>query len=148
MQIEIDFEVFKALTARRMSEAESYNSVIRQLLQMPAQASELIEGENPDAPGWRGGGKPIMNAGARALFHGAYFGNVAFPEGTKFRATYKGQTYLAEIRGNKWIDADGMPRRSPSDAAGAISGTNVNGWRFWHVLRPGDPSWRRLDELK
>ncbi len=149
MQIEIDFDVFKALTARRISEADSYNSVIRQLLQMPASQEELSTGENPDLPSWRGNG--MRNAAAKAIAEAGgnvYFGNTCFPNGTRFRATYKGQTYQAEVRDGRWIGADGIARRSPSDAAGAISGTNVNGWRFWHVMRPGDPNWRRLDELK
>ena len=82
------------------------------------------------------------------LLGGVWFSNVHFPEGTRFRATYKGQTYLAEIRDGRWMGSDGISRNSPSEAAGAISGTSVNGWKFWHVQMPGDPSWRRLDELK
>jgi hypothetical protein len=129
VQIEIDFEVFKALTTLRETESDSYNSVIRRLLGMASMTMLKDLAKDP-------------------VRFGVWFGDVHFPEGTKFRATYKGRTYNAEIRGDKWIDAEGIARNSPSDAAGAISGTNVNGWRFWHAQRPGDPAWHRLDELK
>lgn len=128
MQIEIDFEVFKELTARRAGESDSYNHVIRRLLGMPSGGLALDDVDK--------------------VMFGAWFGNIHFPEGTKFRATYKGQTYLAQIRGGQWIDGNGLVRSSPSNAAHAVSGTNVNGWRFWYAQRPGDPAWRRLDELK
>lgn len=141
MQIDIDFSVYKALTALRKSESDSYNSVLRRLLEipMPPQASRAeLEVLDIDIEQFR----------IDRSLPGAWYGNVHFPSGTKLRATYKGRNYLAEIRNNKWVGEDGKERRSPSDAAGAISGTNVNGWRFWYALRPNDAEWRRLDELK
>lgn len=172
MQIEIDFEVFKALTARRESESDSYNAVIRRLLSLSSQpnalaafaegkalgaVNALAEGRPASRKGGLFGADPKRNALAEGnpntktiaqFLGGVWYGNVHFPEGTKFRATYKGQTYFAEISNGQWTGADGMIRNSPSDAASAISKTNVNGWRFWYVQLPGDPSWRRLDELK
>ena len=175
MQIDIDFEVFKALTSLRESESDSYNAVVRRLLGFPnLNALATFASELPPQPNIgdanalaalstggkkRGlfGSSPQANALApdgvpggllRNYLGGTWYGNVHFPEGTKFRAAYKGKTYYAEINAGQWIDADGMPRRSPSDAASAISNTNVNGWRFWHVQMPGDPTWRKLDELK
>lgn len=175
MQIDVDFEVFKALTVLRESEADSYNAVIRRLLNLPVEnvlaaympsvsASDYDENVLlSDAPtsqrkGLFGSGKHRALApdtkvegfqGSLGKYlNGAWFNNVYLPEGTKFRATYKGRTFLAEIKGGHWIDADGIARNSPSDAASAISHTNVNGWRFWFVQMPGDPSWRRLDELR
>jgi hypothetical protein len=79
---------------------------------------------------------------------GVWYNNVHFPENSRFRATYKGKTYLAEVRNGKWIGEDGVVRRSPSDAASAVSGTNVNGWRFWHVLVPHGKDWIRLEEFR
>jgi hypothetical protein len=175
VQIDIDFEVFKTLTSLRVSESDSYNAVIRRLLDMPnANAlSALLDSKPPKSV--VGGVNALANVGTqtarRGLFGpatptnallpddspggllakylgGVWFGNVHFPEGTRFRATYKGQTYSAEIMQGQWVGADGKIRRSPSDAASAISNTNVNGWRFWYVQMPGDPSWRKLDELK
>lgn len=175
MQIEIDFEVFKALTALRVSEADSYNAVVRRLLKLPEQNSlaALVAGDptlnapvaenallqtlSPTQRKGLFGSRKHRNALAPAdsicgllgrYAGGVWFGNSHFPEGTKFRATYKGRTYFAEVKDGQWMGEDGHVRSSPSDAAGAISGTNVNGWRFWHVQMPGDPAWQRMDEFK
>lgn len=159
MQIEIDFDVFKELTARRRSEADSYNSVIRRLLNLPAANAlsalqPISSTENCLAPemenalaAYANKHSPPANALATAL-GGAWFDNIHFPEGTQFRATYKGRTYTAEIRDGRWVSSDGVIRTSPSAAAGAISNTNVNGWRFWYFKRPGDSEWMRMDILK
>lgn len=150
MQIAIDFEVFKALTAQRRSETDSYNEVIRRLLDLPPLADTAPP--VPNALLMAMGGQPSQRSPTlRDMYlgtQGAWFGNVHFPEGTLFRATYKGRTHSAQIENGVWIGDDGVERTSPSDAAGAISGTNVNGWRFWHVQRPGDSNWVRMDELR
>lgn len=144
MQIEIDFEVFKALTALRESEADSYNSVVRRLLELPDQGTDAVE---PALGIGAAYAHRPTGAVASAIF-GAWFENVNFPPGTKFRATYKGRTYFAEIRDRQWVGEDGVVRSSPSAAASAITGTNVNGWRFWYVQLPNEARWRRMDELK
>jgi predicted CopG family antitoxin len=167
VQIEISFDVFQVLTALRTSEADSYNDVIRRLLELPSGNSEnaiisrlesniRLMKDNPEA--FAEPAKLEFSEEYRAsraqdqlkerYLHGAWFGNTALPLGTKLRATYKGQTFYAEIKDRKWIGEDGIVRNSPSDAANAISNTNVNGWRFWYAQLPGDPSWRRLDELR
>lgn len=144
MQIDIDFDVFKALTAMRESESDTYNSVIRRLLELPP-AQMLL--------------RDLVNMGTNSQLRritpetaemqlGIWFGQKHFPDQTKFRATYKGRTYLAEIISGKWVGEDGIVRRSPSDAASAISGTNVNGWRFWHAQIPPSQDWHRLDEYR
>lgn len=143
MQIDIDFDVYKALTSLRRAEDDLYNDVIRRLLKLAE--SDTSADDAPDHM------KPVFrNALARTGDDrdGAWIGNVYFPNGTRFRATYKGQTFRAEIRNNRWVDETGEVRQSPSEAASAISGTNVNGWRFWYGLRPGDDDWRRLDEFR
>ena len=147
MQVEIDFEVFKALTARLENESDTYNEAIRRLLSLPATHASLMPGE-ADAPGL-----PVVSAlpgtNALATFSGGvWFSDVFFPNGTMFRATYKGKTYRARVQNSQWIDEFGISRTSPSDAASAISRTNVNGWRFWFVRRPGDEDWQRMDALK
>ena len=176
MQIDIDFEVFKSLTALRESESDSYNAVIRRLLSLPNFSgdsdSAAVNALLAHAPGKPPpSSAPSQNAFARkgGMFGlsgvtqssenalggllgrytgGIWLGNAHFPEGTRFRANYKGQTYFAEVRDGKWVDQDGMQRSSPSEAAGAITGNNVNGWRFWLVQMPEDPSWRKLEEFK
>jgi hypothetical protein len=144
MQIEIDFEVFKALTARLENEYDTYNEAVRRLLGLPATQAALLPGE-VDVPGL----PAVPQANALSPYAGGvWFSNVYFPNGTVFRATYKGKTYRARIQQSQWIDEFGQIRSSPSDAAGAISGTNVNGWRFWFVRRPQDEDWQRMDALK
>jgi hypothetical protein len=144
MQIEIDFEVFKALTARLENETDTYNEAIRRLLGLPATETALLPGEI-DVPGL----PAAFSGNALAAYSGGvYFSNVFFPNGTMFRATYKGRTYRARVYNSQWIDELGNIRTSPSDAASAISGTNVNGWRFWFVRRPQDEDWQRMDALK
>lgn len=179
MQVEIDFEVFKALTALRENESDSYNAVIRRLLGFPSVSREtdslaikallLKEAAAPTSPSQNDKrGNPQRKRGLFEHAHqptptrkknvlgeilgryvgGLWLGNVHFPEGTKFRATYKGETYFAEVRDGKWLDQQGTQRTSPSEAASAITGNNVNGWRFWLVQLPDDPAWRKLDEFK
>jgi len=124
--IEVDFDVFKELTSRRASETITYNDVIRDLL------------------GWKE--KAVLKT--VTLPRGANFKGVFFPDGTQFRATYKGRTYTAEIKNGAWVDSDGTTRTSPSEAAVKITGKSWNGWRFWHCKRPGDPSWQLIDGLR
>lgn len=134
MQIEIDFEVYKQLTARRLHEEHSYNDVLRELLNLPAQASEAIgpSSATPSLPG---------EARGFALRTGT------LPDGTQLKAAYKKTEYRAEISNGRWIDEAGNEHSSPSAAASAISNTNVNGLRFWQAKRPQDRDWTRLDIL-
>ena len=124
--IEIDFDVYKALTLKRENEAVTYNAVLRDVLGLGSSTT------SPPPPSGQG---VIMQG-------------VHLPEGTQFRVIYKGQNYTAEIKGSKWIGSDGATRRSPSDAATAITGNNVNGWRFWSYKMPGDASWQKMSNLQ
>jgi hypothetical protein len=122
--IEIDFEVFKALTLRRQTEADTYNDVIRSLLGMPPDT---------DAPN---------------LLREAWMcKGVRFPVGTEFRARYKGKTYTATVSKNGLL-VEGSLASSPSDAARRITGNNVNGWDFWECRFPGEPHWTGLGTLR
>jgi hypothetical protein len=143
VQIDIDFEVFKALTARLENESENYNDVIRRLLSLPDRETEFLPGET-DTPGLPA---PSQNALAPQA-GGVWYSSAYLPNGTIFRATYKGKTYRAAIQNSQWVDELGYIRTSPSDAAKAITGNNVNGWRFWFVRRPHDEDWQRMDALK
>jgi predicted CopG family antitoxin len=147
MQIEIDFECFKALTVLRRSEEDSYSDVVRRLLNLAESELEIGDQRDRVIPANKNIIANIVRGESRSR-EGAWIGNVHFPNGTRFRATYKGQTFRAEIRDNVWVDENGTLRQSPSEAASKISGTNVNGWRFWYGLRPGDDDWRRLDEFR
>lgn len=125
--IEVDFEVYKALTMRRETEETTYNDVLRSLLNLGGQ--NVV----PKAPA----------AGGGLVYKGA-----EFPEGTQFRATYKGQTYTGLIKGGVWVDEKGRVQNSPSEAAYSITGNHVNGWRFWECRRPTDTRWRSIDSLR
>jgi len=141
MTIEIDFDVYKALTARRGDETVSYNDVLRTLLGLsqPAAGLRRLFGF--------GGSKPeASNAGKGSITDWFYKG-IRFPIGTSLRAKYKGQVRAARIdRGG--IVVGGKRFATPSDAARAVTGTNVNGWRFWQCRLPGETGWRRLDALR
>lgn len=124
--IEIDFEVFKALTARRASEEVTYNDVIRALL------------------GLNGAQVPDTQPRARSAW--TYKG-VDFPIGTDFRATYKGKVHYGSVEAGGLV-VQGQAASSPSDAARAITGNNVNGWAFWECRFPGETQWKPIMSLR
>lgn len=140
MQIDVDFQVFKALVARREHEGHTYNDVLRELLnldslQEPEQAPGPFDGI-ADALG-----KPLHG-------HGFYSRGLYLPDRTELRARYKQRSYRARIAGEVWVSEDGEQFASASAAAVAITGTNVNGLRFWEGKRPTDDGWRRLEHLR
>lgn len=140
MQIEIDFEVFKALTALRRDESHSYNDVLRELLRIDS----IVEPESDEHPLQR-----VTDALSKPLgFSGFSSRGINLPNGTKLRARYKNQEYTAQIELGEWLDNQGRVHSSPSAAAAAITGTNVNGLRFWEAKRPSDLGWRRLELLR
>ena len=127
--IEIDFDVFKALTMRRDSEEVSYNDVLREMLGLEKKSKQ-----------------DTSNAVAAADDVWVTKG-VRFPNGTEFRAKYKGQTYRGKVQ-NCCLVVDGKRFDSPSPAAIDITGNSVNGWRFWECRLPGDSSWQMIQSLK
>jgi hypothetical protein len=129
--IEIDFEVFKALTARRASEAVTYNDVLRQALGLgQAPHAPVVAGQN----GTQGAADWVAKG-------------VRFPAGTEFRASYKGQTILGKVAGGA-LSVNGETYTSPSAAAVAITGNPVNGWVFWECRVPGASSWRIIKSMR
>lgn len=137
MQIEVDFEVFKALTMLRQSESHTYNEVLRDLLGLEKTAGRQIT-ERMGGIASVFGPRPNVGFVSRGLY---------LPDGTLLRANYKGKTYSGRIEKGKWLDAENRQFSSPSGAAHAVTGTNVNGLRFWEARRPSDTEWRKLDAL-
>lgn len=140
MHIEVDFDVYKALTARRDHEGHSYNDVLRDLLGLDS----LVEPDLPTSP---------LEATADALgksftLSGFYSRGLILPSGTLLRARYRQKEFFGRIEEDRWLDQDGHAFTSASAAAAAITGTNVNGLRFWEAKRPGDNGWRRLELLR
>ena len=129
--IEIDFDVFKALTARRASEAVTYNDVVREVLGLdhaPRVSTAGDQSTTLDASDWIAKG-------------------VHFPAGTEFRASYKGQTIQGKVSGGA-LRVNGETYASPSAAAVAITGSPVNGWVFWECRVPGASSWRIIKSMR
>lgn len=136
--IDVDLDVFKALTAKLEQAGQSHNDVLRDLLGLdsPMEADSDLH--------------PVINLDAfyKGLNPNEFYSRgLRLPSGTELRARYKGKSYFAKIAGGKWFDENGHEQTSPSSAANAITGTTVNGWRFWEAKRPGDPGWLRLDVL-
>jgi hypothetical protein len=125
--IEVDFDVYKALTMRRPSEDVTENDVLRDLLSLPRS------------------GKP---AAANALEPGDWVSKgVRFPVGTEFRANYKGQTYLGRVESGALV-LNARRFDTPSAAAMSITKNPVNGWTFWECRLPGRASWQLLKTLR
>ena len=126
--IEVDFEVFKALTALRPSEGVTENEVLRDLLKLPPKKPAHVSSDGPAPGDW-------VTKGIR------------FPAGTQFRAKYKGQTYLAKVESGALV-FDGNRFDSPSKAAMAITNTPINGWTFWESRLPDMSSWQMIKTLR
>jgi len=126
--IEIDFDVYKALTARRPSEDITENDVLRQLLHLPREGTSATSVNSPAPSDW-------VTKGVR------------FPAGTELRATYKGQNYLARVTDGALV-LNGKRYDSPSAAAMSITNHPINGWTFWQCRLPGQGRWTLLRELR
>ena len=127
--IEVDFDVYKQLTVRRETEDVSYNDVIRELLGLSSSKTVKLENTSGSAHSdW-------VSKGVR------------FPVGTEFRAHYKGQMRTGRVE-NGALVVDGIVYESPSAAAGAITGSAVNGWRFWECKLPNKSSWQLIESLR
>jgi hypothetical protein len=127
--IYVDFDVFKAITARRPSEDVTENDVLRQLFGMTSAVSKAAPSESRHRAGdWVAKG-------------------VRFPQGTQVRGRYKGQLYLAEVKDGALM-LEGKRYDSPSSAAMAITKTPTNGWTFWEVKLPGQGDWHSMKDLR
>lgn len=62
------------------------------------------------------------------------------------RATYKGETYKANLKNDGSVRYDGVDYKTPSGAAMAIAKRNVNGWSFWHYKENED--WISISHLR
>jgi len=120
--VPIDFEVWKALSAKLESPRDTFNQVLRRELGLKTTPPSV------DGRAW-------------------FIDGVTFPHGTEFRARYKGRHYIAVVR-NGALELDGKRFESPSPAAIVITGSSVNGWKFWHCRYPGSSDWLSIDGLR
>ncbi len=121
--IEIDFDVQKALWAKRTHAEEAFNDVLRGILGLPAAKPSM-----QTAPSYRSGGAWVVKG-------------AVFPNGTEFRANHKGVMHFAKVEGGL-LHVKGKQFSSPSAAAFSITGSSVNGWNFWQARKPGHAEWR------
>lgn len=128
--IEVDFDVFKALTARRATEAVTENDVLRSLLGLNSKRDPTasIASDDPHADDW------IVKG-------------IRFPAGTEFRASHKGQTWLGRVERGALV-VNGRRFDSPSAAAVFITKTPANGWTFWECRMPGQATWQIIKGLR
>jgi hypothetical protein len=60
--------------------------------------------------------------------------------GQRLVATHRGTRHTAEVTVDAAIRIDGGGAfKSPSSAAGSITGHNTNGWQFWRIEQSGEP---------
>ena len=126
--IEVDFDVYKALTMRRPAEHVSENDVLRQILGLPTKREPSVESAVPAPGDW-------VTKGVR------------FIAGTEFRAKHKGQIWLGRVEGGALV-LNGKRYDTPSAAAVSITGNPVNGWTFWECRLPGQAGWRIIKSLR
>ena len=127
--VEVDFDVYKQLTLRRATEEVTYNDVIREVLGLPAAGPGKPRGPNGASP------------------HDWVAKGVRFPEGTEFRANYKGQLHTGKVEAGALV-LGGHRYDSPSAAAMSLTDSAVNGWRFWECRLPGKSSWQLIESLR
>lgn len=130
-RIEIDFDVYKEITVRRDSPDVSENDVLRKLLGLAEETRETTtvgELSEPRFEGWEWKG-------------------ITLPSGTELLSEYLGRRFSALIE-NGSITLDGRRYKTPSKAASAITGTQVNGWKFWKFRNPSTANWEQLDTLR
>jgi hypothetical protein len=139
MQIEIDFEVFKALTVRRENENVSYNDVLRGLLGFTGVADQASAKSLSEAP--------TKAFSSSSEVDGYAYRGGFLPNGTKLKALYKNRVYNAEIVGGNWVNEDGSKHATPTSAASHITKTSTDARRFWSAKRPSDNDWYRLNSL-
>ena len=139
MQIEIDFDVFKALTLRREDETVSYNDVLRGLLGLDKTSTRPAARDLAE--------NPIKAFAAPEGVAGYAYRGGFLPNGTKLKALYKNRIYNAEIVDGLWINDDGSKHATPTSAASHITRTSTDARRFWSAKRPSDGDWYRLNSL-
>lgn len=134
--IEIDFDVHKAIENERRGFDESPNEALRRLLRLPERKSSQSRASDASAKQ-----KDWTDKG------------VVLPHGTELRMEYSGRTYIGKILDGEWVIGD-MKFDSPSGAASGVAltrkgkRTRLDGWKYWFVRRPSETSWVFLESLR
>ncbi|TXL70748.1 hypothetical protein FHP25_33245 [Vineibacter terrae] len=135
-QIEIDIEVYKALEAARISFEETHNDILHRVLKItPSGRTESIAA-------------PIISPREIAWSRNG----VELPEGTRWRLVTTGAERSGHVTAG-YFDYQGTKFGSPSGLAMSLyrtktgKTTNLNGWRYIEVSRPGEADWILLQDL-
>lgn len=133
MKIPVDLEVYKAIEARRESFSESHNDILRRALGIASRSATASQPMPEETIVWRRKGVGLAK-GTRwrmSSANGEQNGNVV--EG--------GFQYKGEVISS--------PSRLATNIYRTKSGrkTNLNGWRYVEVKRPGDSDWMMLSSL-
>jgi hypothetical protein len=127
--IDVDFDVHRELTARRTSEAISYNDVLRDLLGLPPKHWEPEKtASRPTSQGWKARGG-------------------TFAEGTEIRLTHKGEVRQGRVEKGAFL-MQGKVFDSVEDLAEEITHGNRHDWIFWSQRKPGESSWTDLKAFR
>ncbi len=133
--IEIDFDVHKVIEANRTSFEDTPNSVLRRLLDLPGDQSDVFSETLDEDGAWTDG-------------------LVVLPAFTELRMTYNRQHFRALVRNGKWHDDQGGIHTSPSGAACSLARTkdgkktHLNGKNYWEVRLPNSSEWVLYAELE
>jgi negative regulator of replication initiation len=134
MKIPVDLEVYKALEARREAFSESHNDILRRALGLPEKASNALPADSTEETiVWRRKG-------------------VGLPRGTCWRmSSANGELNGSVVEGGFQYrdEVISSPSRLATTLYRTKAGkkTNVNGWRYIEVKRPGDSDWMMLSSL-
>lgn len=132
MKIPVDLDVFKALEAQRQAFSESHNDILRRILGVGSRSATVPE-RAPEEILWRRKG-------------------VSLPKGTRWRmSSSNGEQNGNVVEGGFQYRGEviSSPSRLATNLYRTKSGkkTNLNGWRYIEVKRPGDPDWMMLSSL-
>lgn len=124
MKIEIELDVYKALTQRMEHEQDALNDIIGRLLDLPAYRVAPANIEQADWFGY----------------------SVRLAVGTELRTNYKKTERIGIVR-KDGLELEGQTFPSLSAAAIYVRGQNTNGWRFWKV-RDAAGKWQLMQSLR
>ena len=124
-QIEIDVDVFIAITNYRQTFEETENDILRRIFAKNSNGELFIDKFSKSRSEANNTIKNV-NSSKDWVYDGAHL-----PEGVKLQKMYKYKKYEAVIK-NGTIFYEGKGYETPSAVAMAINGgSNVNGWTFW-----------------
>jgi hypothetical protein len=133
MKIPVDLDVYKALEARRQTFSESHNDILRRALGISPKTTATLGPVPEEIVVWRRKG-------------------VGLPKGTRWRMSSAHGEQSGNVVEGGFQHKGGVvpsPSRLATNIRQAESGrkTNLNGWRYIEVKRPGDANWLMLSSL-